>query len=135
MEIATVSDLVAEVRNHTLFLYEGFIKDGGAFLSDLTYKRAFEHELRKGLDDLISEGKTILIRDKEKINMEEPDGHSAWVMTAKAQRCFPSLFVTSKELKGMDEAERHRFLVERKFSNCVHKMDSWTKYKKGKGKK
>ncbi len=134
MEILTTSDLAWETRNHTLVKYEGFIRDEKEFLSDLTYRRAFEREFRERLDGIIEKGDAIVIRDAERIP-DDADYRSAWLMTAQAQRCFPDMFITSKELKGMDVDARHRLLVERKFSNCARKMDKWTKYKKGKGKK
>ena len=138
MEIFAVSDLVVEVRNKTLIKYEGYVKDGeNAYLSDATYKRAFEKEFREKLDDLISASACVVLRDSEGMQpyMDNPDGHSAWLMSAQAERCFPDIFITTRELKGMTPEERHRYLVERKFSNCRRNTGKWTKYKKGKGKK
>ena len=88
MEIFAVSDLVVEVRNKTLIKYEGYVKDGeNAYLSDATYKRAFEREFREKLDDLISASACVVLRDSEgmKPYMDNPDGHSAWLMSAQAE--------------------------------------------------
>ncbi len=136
MKILVASDLFLEIRLKTRVLYENCIKDGeDAYLSDITYKRAFEKEFRDKLDEIIEAGDSIVIRDKEELDKHNTvDSHSVWLMTAQAERCFPDLFVTSKELKGMTQEERHRYLIEKKFSNSVHKTDKWTKYKKGKGK-
>lgn len=136
MKILVASDLFLEIRLKTRVLYENCIKDGeDAYLSDITYKRAFEKEFRDRLDEIIESGDSIVIRDKEELDKHNTvDSHSVWLMTAQAERCFPDLFVTSKELKGMTQEERHRYLIEKKFSNSVHKTDKWTKYKKGKGK-
>ena len=136
MKILVASDLFREIRLKTRVLYENCIKDGeDAYLSDITYKRAFEKEFRDKLDEIIESGDSIVIRDKEELDKYNTvDSHSVWLMTAQAERCFPDLFVTSKELKGMTQEERHRYLIEKKFSNSVHKTDKWTKYKKGKGK-
>ena len=136
MKILVASDLFLEIRLKTRVLYENCIKDGeDAYLSDITYKRAFEKEFRDKLDEIIESGDSIVIRDKEELDKYNTvDSHSVWLMTAQAERCFPDLFVTSKELKGMTQEERHRYLIEKKFSNSVHKTDKWTKYKKGKGK-
>lgn len=136
MKILVASDLLLEIRLKTRVLYENCIKDGeDAYLSDITYKRAFEKEFRDKLDEIIEDGDSIVIRDKEELDKHNAvDSHSVWLMTAQAERCFPDLFVTSKELQGMTQEERHRYLIEKKFSNSVHKTDKWTKYKKGKGK-
>ena len=138
MEIIAVSDLLIEVRNRTLIKYEGYVKDGeSAYLSDATYKRAFEKEFRDRLDGLISSASCVVLRDSEGMQpyMDNPEGHSAWLMSAQAERCFPDMFITTKEMKGMTPEERHRYLVERKFSNCHRNTGKWTKYRKGKGKK
>ena len=131
MKILVASDLFLEIRLKTRVLYENCIKDGeDAYLSDITYKRAFEKEFRDKLDEIIESGDSIVIRDKEELDKYNTvDSHSVWLMTAQAERCFPDLFVTSKELKGMTQEERHRYLIEKKFSKSVHKTDKWTKYK------
>lgn len=136
MNIVVASDMLSEVRLRTRVRYEDCIKDGeDAYLSDLTYRRAFEREFRDRLDKIIEDGNTIVLRDKEEFDkFDSADSRLAWLMTAQAERCFPDLFVTTKEIKGMTEEERHRYLVERKFSNFVRKPDKWAKYKKGKRK-
>lgn len=136
MNIVVASDMLSEVRLRTRVRYEDCIKDGeDAYLSDLTYRRAFEREFRDRLDKIIADGNTIVLRDKEEFDKcDSADSRLAWLMTAQAERCYPDLFVTTKEIKGMTEEERHRYLVERKFSNFVRKADKWAKYKKGKRK-
>lgn len=136
MKILIASDLLLEERLKTRVLYENCIKDGeDAYLSDATYRRAFEKRFRDRLDGIIEAGDSIVIRDKEKLDKYNTvDSRSVWLMTAQAERCFPDLFVTSKELQGMSQEERHRYLIEKKFSNSPHKTDKWSKYKKGKAK-
>lgn len=136
MNVVVASDMLIETRLRTRVLYENCIKDGeDAYLSDLTYRRAFEKEFRDRLDKIIADGDSIVLRDKDELDKyDSPDSRSVWLMTAQAERCFPDLFVTTKEIKGMTEEERHRYLVERKFSNFVRKADKWAKYKKGKRK-
>ena len=84
MKILVASDLFLEIRLKTRVLYENCIKDGeDAYLSDITYKRAFEKEFRDRLDEIIEAGDSIVIRDKEELDKHNTvDSHSVWLMTA-----------------------------------------------------
>jgi len=138
MNTRLLSEFVLETRGKTRIKYEDFIKDGeeSEFLHDLFYRRAFEFEFRRWVDSTVESGDGIVIRDRKWFakHSDECDSHSAWLMSAQAERCFPSCFVDSKNIDGMDEDEAARFLVNRKYGNYSSKKEKWNKYKKGKGK-
>ena len=137
MNVRVVSEMVSATRNQTLLKYEGYLARPEEFLSDRTYLSAFDVEFRGKLDEVISaSGENIVLRDDAMDELrKDPDGRSAWLMTAEAQRCFPCIFIRESEIRGMGPDERHRYIVERKCSGADPKPDKWKKYRKGKIKK
>lgn len=135
LNILPVSDMVAATRNETLLKYEDYIPADDP--SDRTYLRAFEREFRAKLDSIVSaSASNVVLRDDAMDEVKStPDGHSAWLMTAEAQRCFPCVFIRESEIRGMTPDERHRYLVERKYSGQDARPDKWNKYSKGKTKR